>query len=552
MIARSRLLAIADRVAGRLAEDRPSVALHLRRPVHRLATLDPARIGAEAASLRRDLEQLDAIEPDGLSASERAFRAALAIDLARRIDGAATAHHAFAITPYRGGDLHAEAAAAFRAAPLTGGADRDAYLELARDYARLLREIQAHTERQADLGIRLPAAAMPGVRATLDALGDELAAMVRPAPDRGGDAALLPRVDAIIEREIRPAYAALVAFVGGDYARRAPAEAGYAAYPDGDAFYRQQIDLFADTALDAAAIHAIGLDMLAALDDERAALAAELTPGLSLDEADRRLRADPRAHAVTAAEIEATFLRHMGRIEPLMPAWFARRPEAPWALVRASASAEQGMTFGDYQRPTPADPVGRYRYNGHAPETRSLLGAAHLIYHELLPGHHHQLSLQDEAELVHPLQSLLLSMAAVEGWAVYASDLAVEMGAMEAFDRYGHVRMKAFIAARLVVDTGLNALGWTLEQAAAFLRERTIESEATIASEVLRYATDIPGQALAYALGARAIKGFRADAARRLGAGFDVRRFHDVLLGQGAYPLSVLQAQVDDWTRRAA
>jgi uncharacterized protein (DUF885 family) len=205
------------------------------------------------------------------------------------------------------------------------------------------------------------------------------------------------------------------------------------------------------------------------------------------------------------------------------------------------------MTFGYFQRATPADPVGRYRYNGSDPGSRSLIGAAHLICHELLPGHHLQVSLQDQAPVVHPLQRFLFSTATIEGWAVYASGLACEMGAITGFDLYGHAQMQGFMAARLVVDTGLNALGWTLDQARAFMRAQTIESLSVIDSELLRYATDIPAQALAYELGHVGIERIRQGARQRMGTTFDMRGFHDALLVNGGYPLPVLQGQIERW-----
>ena len=121
------------------------------------------------------------------------------------------------------------------------------------------------------------------------------------------------------------------------------------------------------------------------------------------------------------------------------------------------------------------------------------------------------------------------------------------MGAITGFDLYGHAQMQSFMAARLVVDSGLNAMGWTLERARAFMRAHTVESPSVIDSELLRYSTDIPAQALAYELGHIAINKLRQDAQQRLGTTFDVRSFHDALLVNGGYPLPVLADQIDHW-----
>src|SRR4029453_11605975 len=136
--------------------------------------------------------------------------------------------------------------------------------------------------------------------------------------------------------------------------------------------------------------------------------------------------------------------------------------------------------------------------------------------------------------------------AYIEGWGEYASSLAGEMGLYEdPYDPRGGLMMDVFLSARLVVDTGMNALGWTRAQAIAYMKENTLESDTQIATETLRYSCDIPGQALAYKMGATKIRQLREKAARSLGESFDVRRFHDAVLGSGAMPLGVLERHVD-------
>jgi len=548
MSALEALLGVADAVTERLIGENPFVALGAGKKVERLSSLDPDMKATSAAFMAKQCEYLRALDPASLSPAQRAFRQALIIDLERRVSGAASAIFEFAITPYRAGDLHAEAQAALATQPLESQSDRDGYLALVRDFARLIGETEAHTRRQATQNIVLPRAAVPGVQATLASLREYLPTMIH----RAGTEDIDDEIDAICASNLEPALASLAAYLNDDYAKIASPNAGYAHYSGGEVFYRGQIALFADSDLSPEAIHQIGLGRLRELRANREALAAQLLPGVAFEDAEVRLRHDPRSRAATGEAIGERYRGYMSRITPLMPHWFVRQPKAAWSIERASPSAEAGMSFGDYSRPNAADPIGRYRYNGSHPEERSLLGAAHLIYHELMPGHHYQLSLQDEAELVHPLQKQLLSMASVEGWAVYSSELASEMGAMDRFDLYGHAVMQGFIAARLVVDTGLNALGWKLEEASDFLRTHTAESERTIASEVIRYATDIPGQALAYGLGEQAIRAMRNKARVALGPQFDIRHFHDRLLGQGGYPLPVLASLVDDWIGETA
>jgi len=164
-----------------------------------------------------------------------------------------------------------------------------------------------------------------------------------------------------------------------------------------------------------------------------------------------------------------------------------------------------------------------------------------------VPGHHFQLARQAENDRLPPIRRESLNLTAyIEGWAEYASDLSREMGLYEdPYDLYGRLVLERFGAQRLVVDTGLNLLGWSLERARAFMKDNTLESDAQVASETLRYSTDLPGQALTYRLGLLMFQDLRRRAGTELGARFDIRRFHDVVLDAGALPLDVLQRHVE-------
>lgn len=204
------------------------------------------------------------------------------------------------------------------------------------------------------------------------------------------------------------------------------------------------------------------------------------------------------------------------------------------------------MTYGYYQRPTASDPRGYYLFNGSQLDQRSLLNAAALSYHELVPGHHFQISLALENAALPRFRRNALYTAFTEGWGEYASDLAGEMGMYtDPYDRAGRLSMDLFLSTRLVVDTGMNALGWSRDRAMQYMRDHTFESDAQIATETLRYSSDIPGQALAYKMGSRTIRELRERTRTRLGAGFDVRRFHDAVLGHGAMPLGVLERHLE-------
>jgi uncharacterized protein (DUF885 family) len=217
-------------------------------------------------------------------------------------------------------------------------------------------------------------------------------------------------------------------------------------------------------------------------------------------------------------------------------------------VERLDAAAEATMTFGYYAPPTPDERVGRYRYNGSKLDERSLVSAGPLVYHELAPGHHFQIALASENQAIPEFRRELWDTAYVEGWGEYASGLAEEMGMYEdPYDLYGRLSMDMFLSVRLVVDTGMNAQGWPLARARAYMREHLIESDTQIATESLRYSADIPGQALAYKMGSRALWDLRRKAEAALGSRFDLRRFHDCVLSSGSLPLATLGSKLDDF-----
>jgi uncharacterized protein (DUF885 family) len=369
-----------------------------------------------------------------------------------------------------------------------------------------------------------------------------------------GAATFQAEVRKLIETAVNPALEALASLPDSKaYRDAAPEQVGLGHYPGGQETYAYLVALH--TTLDAknpkitpAAIHRRGLEEVARLntrlDDARKQL------GFQGDLAAFRkfLKSDPRFFVKTPAEVSERLLAPVRRIEPHIKDYFLHVPKTPYGVARLEPEMEGGMTYGYYRQPIPGRPEGDYRFNGSKLDERSMLSAASLIYHELIPGHHFQISLQQENASLPEFRRSSYPTAFVEGWAVYASELAEEMGGYsDPYDLCGMLAQNLFLASRLVVDTGMNALGWTRQQAIDYLRENTFESDTQIGTETLRYSVDIPAQALAYKMGSSMIWELRRHAEKELGAKFDLRRFHDTVLGSGAMPMTVLAKQVDGW-----
>jgi uncharacterized protein (DUF885 family) len=433
-------------------------------------------------------------------------------------------------------------------APLVSTAELERRAGLWSDLAAALRMARQRLDMQASQGWRVAQAAIaPTIAAwrllrqalsaqlTLSADGGELAARWAARAATLREREVLPAIDAVIEGLADPAYSAA-----------APVQPGLMHLPGGMEAYRCLIHAHLTVAMEPERIHTQGLEEVAALAERMRELRARI--GFKGTEAEFHtgLMLDARVIAKTPEDVGARYLRCMQRIEPLLPHWFSRQPRSPYGVERLAPEQEAGMTYGYYDKPKAVGEQGTYRYNASDLATRSQLQVAALIYHELAPGHHFHIARQMELDHLPAVrrQSLELSVYN-EGWAEYASGLGEEMGLYDdPYDLYGRIAHERFTAQRLVVDTGMNALGWTLEQARAYMRDNTLEGPAQVASETLRYATDLPAQALAYRLGYRWFSDLRRETEARLGARFDVRDFHEAVLGEGALPLPALRGHV--------
>lgn len=510
-------------------------------------------IAAQGAAFRARLE---AIPAGGLGETDRLTRDYL-IALAKGMESYPQFWlYSSPLTPYSGGWRHNSIRQTAIATRLETATERAGYIAALQAYAAHVRSQADKLDLQADRGIRIARPAIPGARRVAANLAAASFAFIPDAARLGAaDAAtrtaFLDEVTVLVEGEIAPAFTALGAKLDADYEAAAPERPGLMWQAGGAEHYRALARLHTGTDLSPEEIHTIGRQVLR---DARAEL-ADIKRSVGFEGSDREFAAlvdaDPRFSASTPAEVEAHFRRAMERIEPVLPRYFSLLPKAPYSVERAPREVEQGMTFGYYRSPTPEQPVGAYIYNGSSPETTSYANAAALIYHELLPGHHFQIALQLENEDLPTLRranSFTYRNAYVEGWAEYAADLADEMGMYASpYERFGRLYSKMFLANRLVVDTGLNALGWTHDEARAFMKANTFASDSEIESELLRYSTDIPGQALSYAMGQRELLRMRDEARAALGERFSFPAFHAAVLSPGSLPMDLLDAHLKRW-----
>jgi uncharacterized protein (DUF885 family) len=323
--------------------------------------------------------------------------------------------------------------------------------------------------------------------------------------------------------------------------------------PDGPAAYRRLMHAYTALDLSPDEVHATGLGEVARINREMEDLGERVLHTRDLGEIRRRLRSDPELYFRTRDEVEETARRALARAKAAIPRFFGRLPKADCEVVRMEAHEEKHSTIAYYRSPaTDGSRPGRYYINTSDPRTRPRYEAEVLAYHESIPGHHLQLAMAQELEGIAAFRKHLGVTAFVEGWALYTERLADEMGLYTSdLERIGVLSYDAWRACRLVVDTGMHAKGWTRAQAIQFMLENTALAENNIVNEVDRYIA-WPGQALAYKTGQLEIRRLRAEAERRLGSKFDLRAFHDAVLGSGAVSLETLRGLIDGYMTRAA
>ena len=533
----------------------PAVRLQRGLDVTRFPELSFEEAQKDAAALRALRERLARIDPRRLTHEEWLSSEILDWQLATYAEGASHFWDFFQVTPYASSlrSLHQ----VFTSFTFRTEKDRLRYLDLLRQYVRVVGQLRTNLETQRAKGILLP-------KAEIDPVVGLVRSFVR-KPEESlfwvsserlqkfypeGSAAFQGEVRKLIEAQVNPALEALAAVPDAKaYRDAAPERAGLGQYPGGQQAYAYAVRLH--TTLDGMtpeAIHQRGLQEVARLNGRLEELRKQVGFAGDLAAFRRFLKTDPRFFAKTPEEVSQRLLAPVRRIEPRIKDFFGRVPKAPYGVARLEPELEGAMTYGYYRQPTPGRAEGDYMFNGSKLDERSMLSAATLIYHELIPGHHFQISLQLENASLPPFRKASYPTAFVEGWAMYSSGLAEEMGGYaDPYDLAGWIAQDLFLSSRLVVDTGMGALGWTRQQAIDYMKENTFESDTQIGTETLRYAVDIPAQALAYKMGSSEIWDLRRKAEKELGTKFDVRRFHDAVLGSGAMPMTVLRKHVEWW-----
>jgi uncharacterized protein (DUF885 family) len=353
----------------------------------------------------------------------------------------------------------------------------------------------------------------------------------------------------LIRREIVPAYRRFHRFFVNDYLPACPDEVGAWKQPRGDTFYAWAARRFTTTPLTPDQIHDIGLAEVERIRAEMEAIREGVGFDGDLQAFFAHLRSDPQFYYASGEELLEAYQALSKRVDPELPRLFGRIPRLPYG-VRPIPDNIAPDTTTAYYLPGAADGTraGWYYVNLYKPETRPKYEMEALTLHEAMPGHHFQIALAQELDGLPQFRRSSRGMTAfVEGWGLYAESLGEELGFYrDPYAKFGALTYEMWRAVRLVVDTGLHHKRWSRQQAIDFFMANAAKSELDIVNEIDRYIA-WPGQALAYKIGELKIRELRTRAEQKLGDRFDVRTFHDRVLGNGAIPLDVLERQIDTW-----
>lgn len=352
---------------------------------------------------------------------------------------------------------------------------------------------------------------------------------------------------AAIDNDVRPAYKKLGEFVAKDYAPHGRTEPGVWQLPNGDAIYQFDVEQMTTTKETPEQIHEIGLAEVKRIEGQMTEI-AKAQGYQDLPSFRAALKTNPKTHATSREDILNRYRNYLAGMQPELPKLFGMLPKTKVEVVPVEPFREKEAAAAEYHQGTPdGSRPGQIFVNTGDFANRSVLTIESTAYHEGIPGHHMQISIAQTLPKLPPFRQQAGYTAYIEGWALYAEQLGKELGFYkDPLSYYGRLSDELLRADRLVLDTGVHYKHWTRQQMVDFFHEHSSEDEPDVQAETDRYIT-WPGQALAYKTGQLKIVELREHAKKELGDQFDIRAFHDEILGGGALPLDVLEARTDAW-----
>ena len=518
----------------------------------RLPDVSVSNTLASARQLRQFLESARAIKTSELSASSR-----LNLEIFIRYledEVAEIDHKAYLIPITNRWGFHIYFAELYKRLPFKNEADYRSYLGRLAAFSEYANQNMELLRKGLNEGYVLPGVVLEGYEQTISshiydrASKSPLFTPFTKFPESISEqqAASLAKEGAdLIYNDVFPAYREFLRFMVEDYLPSASGSIGVSSRPAGREFYRHRVRKFTTLDVSPDEVHQTGLNEVARIRTEMEAIPRELQFKGDFNDFLDFLRTDPRFYPPDAESYKKEVTYILKKMDGELPNLFGTLPRTPYGIKEIPAYIAPKTTAAYYQPPSADGKIaGFYFINTYNLKSRPLYQLEALSLHEAVPGHHLQLALQQEIDDMPNFRKFNGFTAFIEGWALYAERLGLDVGFyQDPYSDFGRLSYEMWRACRLVVDTGIHYFGWTRQQSIEYMVRNTALSRHNIVAEVDRYIS-WPGQALAYKMGELKISELRTLAEERLGASFDVREFHDVVLGSGAVPLNVLEQNV--------
>ncbi|MEO9563047.1 DUF885 domain-containing protein [Parasphingorhabdus sp.] len=504
---------------------------------------------------RQWLKQLDMIDQAGLSEDDKTNYGILYRSLAEQIEATTYGQRTINFTNRSG--WHQSFASMQNNLPFRNAADYQSYIDRLKHYPKINAQSIAVANKAIAGGYVQPCVSMLGYGTSISGLITDdpketrfYQPFTRTRPDTIDPDTfdrMASEATTVISTIIKPELEKHFDWYTTEYAPKCATSPGVSAQPGGDKYYDFRIRQMTTTERSADEIHNIGLSEVARIRAEMVEVSKEA--GYATREAFiEHLRTDPKYYAKTPEELMEKVARVTKIIDGKMPSIIGKLARLPYGIKEIPAETAENTTTAYYNGGSPDVGIaGFYYVNTSKLDQRPFWEIPALSVHEAVPGHHMQIALQQELDMPDFRKHGSYFTAFVEGWGLYSERLGIEMGLYDTpAKNMGRLSYEMWRACRLVVDTGIHSKGWSKQRAIDFMTDNTALSEANIEAEVNRYIS-WPGQALAYKMGELKIRELRGKATEALGDRFDLREFHDVVLGQGAVPLDMLEAQVNRW-----
>jgi uncharacterized protein (DUF885 family) len=508
---------------------------------------------------RRQLEDLirraEAVAPDALSPVDRLNREVflrLKRDAASEIE-----FHSYRLPMDRMGGFHTEFAELPNFMRFDTVEDYERYLARLEGFRPWVAQHIDLMRGALALGYSQPRICLEGTQGTMQAhLVDEVEASLffgpflhLPETFSGPERMqLVERGRKVVLASVLPAYRALLEFFESEYLPGCRDQTAASALPDGAAYYAQRVRAMTTLDVSPKEVHQIGVDEVRRIRGEMDQVIRRTGFSGGLPAFLEFLRTDPRFYPTSPGHLMREVAYVLKRMDGQLPNLFRRLPRIPYGILPVPDHLAPHTTTAYYWAPLgDGTRAGFYYVNTYDLPSRPLYEIEALSLHEAVPGHHLQIALQLELQDLPPFRRFEDFTAFTEGWGLYAERLGLEAGFYtDPYSDFGRLGYEIWRACRLVVDTGMHALGWTRQQAIDFMTANTPSTPLNIRNEIDRYLT-APGQALAYKMGELKIRELRRRAEQRLGPAFDLREFHEVVLRQGSIPLDLLDSEVESW-----